>query len=279
MVFKDNVAVITGASSGIGRQLALQLAAQGAWLTLGARTADRLEAVADECRQLGGQALAVPTDVADEQQCRRLIARAVETYGRLDTLVNNAGYGQFARLDELPDLAGVERQMEVNFRGAARCTYHALGPLKATRGRIVVVSSLAGRFGLPGNAGYCASKHALAGFFDSLRLELRGSGVSVTVAYPGFVDSGFHQRMVDGAGEAMHVDIRERARGHVMSAEQCARHIVRAAARRRRELVMTGSGKLAVWLRLLAPGLLDVLLHRMDERDRRAAVPADRGPG
>jgi len=267
--FSENACVITGASSGIGRHVALLLAEQGACLALAARRAEQLEAVAAECRQRGGEAIAVPTDVADEKQCRHLIERAVDQYGRLDTLVNNAGYGVVAPFEELPDLSSFEALLSVNFLGSVRCTYHALPHLRRTRGRLVGVCSLAGRLGLPTSAAYCASKHAMAGFFDSLRLELGAAGVSVTVVYPGFVASQFHDRMVDAAGQPMHVDIRERAAGHVMSAEACARRIVRAAARRRRHVVMTASGRLALWLKLSAPGLLDRSLRRLHEKDQQ----------
>ena len=173
--FRDNVVVVTGASAGIGAELARQLAAGGARLALAARDAARLEEVAAECRARGGRALAVPTDVGEEAQCAALVERAVAEYGRLDTLVNNAGISMWARFDEITDLSIFERVMRVNYLGSVYCTHHALPHLKRSRGRIVGVSSLTGKTGVPTRSGYAASKHAMAGFFDSLRIELDGT--------------------------------------------------------------------------------------------------------
>lgn len=168
--FRDNVVVITGASDGIGREMALQLAGQGAWLALAARDAQKLEAVAAECRARGGRALAVPTDVGDQAQCRALVDRTLAEFGRVDTLVNNAGVSMWARFDQVTELAPFETMMRVNYLGSVYCTHAALPHLKRTRGRIVGVSSLTGRAGVPTRSGYAASKHAMAGFFDSLRI-------------------------------------------------------------------------------------------------------------
>ncbi len=185
--FKDNVVIITGASSGIGREVALQLAAQGAKLSLAARDIERLEQVAAECRQRGAQALAVKTDVSIEAECRALIDRTVSEYGRIDTLINNAGISTWSPFDQLQDLGVLDQLMRVNYLGAAYCTFYALPYLKKSRGRLVAVSSLAGRNGIPARSAYAASKHAMTGFFDSLRIELADTGVSVTVIYPSFV--------------------------------------------------------------------------------------------
>jgi short-subunit dehydrogenase len=139
----------------------------------------------------------------------------------------------------------------VNYLGAVACTHYALPHLQATRGRIVVVSSLTGKVGVPTRSGYAASKHALHGFFDSLRVELAGSGVSVTIACPGFVDSGI-RRYRAGAG-----DSRRNIRSRRMPVERCARIILRAAKRRRREVLMTALGKLGRFVRPFLPGLID----------------------
>ena len=260
--FRNQVVVVTGASRGIGREVALQLADAGAQLVLAARGAEDLEAVAADCRNRGAAALAVPTDVADPLACRGLIDRAVAEFGRLDMLVNNAGMSMVADLADLPDLSNFERILQVNFRGNVHCTYHALGPLLESRGRIVVVSSVKGRFGTAGSTAYCASKHALTGFYDALRSELHDRGVSVTVVYPGFVATAMAEHVLDASGQPLGPGARTLVPKRAMSAEACARVILRAAARRRREKVLTGSGKLAVCLRLLAPGLLDRIVRR-----------------
>jgi short-subunit dehydrogenase len=257
--FRDNAIILTGASSGIGRALALQLAEQGALLALAARDADRLNEVAAECRQRGGRAVTVQTDVADEAQCRNLVARTVEEFGRLDTLINNAGVSMWARFDEMQTLAPFEEMMRVNYLGAIYCTYHALPHLKRSRGRLVAVSSLAGRNGVPTRSGYAGSKHAMAGFFDSLRIELAETGVTVTIVYPDFVTSEIRERAYGVDGRPLGKSpVRE---AEVMSAEECARRIVEAAGKRKRELLM-GRGPVGIWLKMLAPSLADNIARK-----------------
>jgi short-subunit dehydrogenase len=262
-VFKDNVVILTGASSGIGREAALQLAGQGAWLALAARDADRLEQVAAECGRRGGRAIGVKTDVAIESDCRNLIERTVAEYGRLDTLINNAGISMWTPFDQLQDLSILNRIMQVNYLGAAYLTYYALPHLKQTRGRLVAVSSLAGKNGLPTRSGYAASKHAMVGLFDSLRIELAGTGISVTLIYPGFVTSEIRERAYGADGRPLGKSpVRE---SEVMSAEECARIMIAAIAKRKRDEVMTLRGKLGQWLKLIAPGLVDKAARRAIE--------------
>ena len=264
--FSDKVVVITGASSGIGRELAHQLADQGARLALAARDAARLEATAMQCRARGGQALAVPTDVSDQAQCADLIARTVETYGRIDMLVNNAGLSMWAPFEDVNDLSIFETQMRVNYLGSVYCTHYALPYLKQSRGQIVGISSLAGRTGVPTRSGYAASKHAMTGFFDSLRIELGGSGVAVTMIYPSFVATEVRERAFGADGKPLGTSpVRE---AEVMSVEECATIILRAAAARKREVVMTARGKIGMWLKLIAPGLVDRMARRAIERGR-----------
>ncbi|MCP4662177.1 MAG: SDR family oxidoreductase [bacterium] len=264
--FLENVVVITGASAGIGRQAALQLADEGAHLSLAARHEEPLHEVADACRRRGGRALAVPTDVSDKDPCRRLIDRTIGEYGRLDTLINNAGITMWTRFDEIQDLGPIERIMQVNYFGSVYCTHYALPHLKKTRGRIVGISSLTGKTGVPTRTGYAASKHAMAGFFDSLRIELAESGVSVTMVYPGFVSTGIRERAFGPDGQPIERSpVRE---SEVMSSEECARWIVKAAAQRKRELIMTFRGKLGLWLKLISPGLVDRIAQRAIEKGR-----------
>lgn len=251
--FRENVVIITGASTGIGRELALQLADQGAWLVLAARDAEKLKEVADQCRQRNRQALAVPTDVVERSQCRNLIERAVAEYGRIDTLVNNAGMTMRARFDELSDPGLIDQIMQVNLMGCVYCTHYALPYLKKTQGRIVGISSLSGKLGVPMVSGYVASKHAMAGFFNSLRVELAGNSVSVTMIYPSFVATGVRQ-----------------IRPGVIPVDICARLIIQAAARRQRELVMSWLGRVGLWVKLIAPTLVDRVGRMFMEREEYA---------
>lgn len=256
--FKGRTVIITGASSGIGKALALQLADEGAWLALAARNAQRLDSLAEECQQRGGKALAIPTDVADESQCRALVQRTQEMYGRIDTLVNNAGIDVVGKLEDLPDLSLFKQVIAVNFYGTVYCTYYALPYLKETRGRIVNMSSLGGMLAIPFNTSYVASKFAVIGFSDSLRMEVEQAEVSVTTICPSLVVTEFHERYLDKDGQSKGPSGRAIYTEQTMTADQCAEIVVRAARRRKRQVVMQ-PGPLALWLKLIAPGLVDRL--------------------
>lgn len=261
---RGNVVVITGASKGIGAELARQLAGEGARLVLAARDGAALDEVAGDCRRSGAEVLVVPTDVTREADCRALVDATVARFGRLDTLVNNAGATMWARVDEIRDLAMLDRIMQVNYLGAAYCTAHALPHLKASRGRIVGIASLTGLTGVPTRSGYAAAKHAMRGFFDSLRIEMAGTGVTVTMVYPGFVATGIRENATGPEGRPARIDPVDP--GRVMPVEECARQIRQAIAGRRRDLVMTARGRLAAWLKVFAPGLVDAIARRTIER-------------
>jgi short-subunit dehydrogenase len=258
-VFKGNVVVVTGASSGIGRELAYQLAVRGARLVLAARDITRLETTAERCRQAGAQAVVVPTDVAHPEQCRALVQRTVQEYGQLDTLINNAGTSVTANLEDYPDPSALEQLAQINYLGSAYCTFYALPYLKQSQGRIAAVCSMAGVTGFPGLSGYTASKHAMSGFFESIRMELKSTGVSVTIIYPASVASNLENNST-------------RPRG-MMPVETCARLTLEAVVKRRRELYMAPGGKAMLWIKLIAPGLLDKISISAVEKDRAERDP------
>jgi short-subunit dehydrogenase len=261
--YAGKVVVVTGASRGIGRALCLELAAERPRLVLAAREAAALDAAASACRERGAETLVVETDVADTQACRHLIDRTVETFGGVDVLVNNAGIGMIARFEEVKDLSIYDRLMRVNYLGSVYPTSFALPHLRTSRGQIVVVSSLAGLTGVPLRTGYAATKHAQIGFFDSLRVELRSTGVAVTVVAPYFVRSEIRRRALGGNGRPL--DSSPAHEEEVMSAEECARQIARAMRRRQRMLVMTLKGRLGRWLKLAAPAVVDRIAERAVE--------------
>ena len=253
--FADRVVVVTGASEGIGRAFCIALAPQRPRFVLAARNRERLESLAEECRRLGAQARVVPTDVTDEDSCRMLIDSAVAAFGHIDVLVNNAGGTMWTRLDEIRDLSIFERLMRLNYLGSVYPTFHALPHLKHSRGRIVAVASMAGLIGVPTRTGYSAAKHAVIGFFDSLRIELLDSGVSVTLICPDFVVSEIHKRALGPDGRPLGDN--PMANSKIMTAGQCATLMIRAIERRERLLVTSGRGRLARWLKVLAPGAID----------------------
>ena len=252
--------ILTGASEGIGRALALALARGGARLALAARDRQRLESLAQECRALGGEARALPTDVTNQQDCEWLVAETVKAFGGIDVVIHNAGVTMWSRFDALQDLGIFERLMEVNYLAPVRLTALSLPHLKQSKGLLVAVASLAGLTGVPERSGYAASKHAMIGFFDSLRIELAGSGVDVTVVAPDFVVSEIHKRAIGPDGEPLGDSPMMQSK--IMSAEECATRIVRAVEKRQRLLLMSTRGKWGRWLKLLAPGLIDRIAAR-----------------
>lgn len=253
--FTENVTIITGASSGIGEALAYQMAQQGAWLALAGRNEPRLESVSEKCRSLGGKSLCIPADVTDPEQCRRLVEQTVHAYGRIDTLINNAGITMWARFEEVQDLSIFEQIMRTNYLGSVYCTYYALSYLKQTHGRLVAISSMTGKAGVPTRSGYAASKHAMVGFFDTLRIELAPYGVTVTIIYPDFVKTETRVRALGPDGKSIGKSPVHEEK--VMTAEECARLALNVIARRQREDIQTLRGKFGQWLKLIAPGMVD----------------------
>jgi short-subunit dehydrogenase len=250
-------ALVTGASSGIGAAMARQLAAAGGVVTLSGRDVSRLDAVAAECRSAGGRVAAIAGDLTDGGIRERLVATAVELGGGVDLLVNNAGLTMNACFVELaPEV--LRRIVEVDFFAAVELTRLALPSLRRRHGRILVVSSITGVVTPPTRTAYAAAKHALHGFFGALRIELRGDGVGVTIACPGYVDTPMRTRAVLGDGREQG---RDQATGRrMLGAEEVAAASLRATARGKRLILLGRETRLARLLSLTAPALLDRIL-------------------
>ena len=254
------VVLITGASDGIGAELARQWAAReraDLALVLAARSVDKLEAMAAQCRALGAQVLVQRCDVGVQADCIALVAATVQAFGRLDTLVNNAGMSAHAMFDQVDDLAWYETLMRINHWGSVWCTHAALPHLKASRGSVVAVASLAGLVGVPGRTAYSGTKFAMVGFFEALRTELIGTGVGVTIAYPGVVATEIRRRGYGPDGQPAGRSGLDEA--GAMPVDTCARLILDGTLARQRDIVMTAQGKLGRWMKLIAPGLVDRL--------------------
>jgi len=263
--FAGQVAFITGASSGIGAALAREFARHGADVVLAARRVDRLEAVATEIAHLGRQPLVAECDVARDGELELAAARARERFGRIDVVVANAGFGVVGPVDRLT-VEDYRRQFETNVFGVLRTVYATLDDVKRARGRIVIIGSVSGHVAAPGGSAYAMSKFAVRAFAEALGLELRGDGVSVTLVSPGFVASEIHE--VDNRG-VRHPGTRHKVPWLRMSAERAARLTVRAAAQRRREVVITGHGKATVLLQRHVPWLLAGIMGRFGVASRR----------
>jgi NAD(P)-dependent dehydrogenase (short-subunit alcohol dehydrogenase family) len=282
MVWRGKVAIVTGASSGIGEELAVQLAAAGAFVVIAARRAEELARVAERARAAsgalagrspGGGTMAggapggtkptvhpVVCDVTDRAQCDALVAEAVRVHGRVDVLVNNAGQGFWGRADEVKDFSVFERMLHVNYLSVVWMTLAALPHLKAAQGRILTLGSLSGKLGVPMRSAYGASKHAMTGFLDTLRIELGSTGVSVTTIHPGFVATGSQARNLGPDGKPLGAMPVKPMGG--LTAAECARLLLVGGAARKRDVYPTFLARLSMWLRLIAPGRVDAMVSR-----------------
>jgi len=258
--FRDRVVWITGASAGVGAALAHAFAARGARLVLSARRAGRLEEVAARCTDRGAaRAHVVPLDLAEHAALAGAAREAEERVGPVDVLVHNAGVGQRGRAEETR-IEVVRRIFDVNVFGPVALTQAVLpGMLARGAGRIAVVSSILGKFGAPGRSAYAASKHALHGYFDSVRAEVHDRGVRVTLVCPGYVRTEISTHALEpGGAEHQRLDPGQ-ARG--MDPHDCARRVLRAIARGRREVTIGGWETWGVTLKRFAPGVLARLLR------------------
>lgn len=263
--FEGKVVWVTGASSGIGEALALQLAAEGARLVISARRRELLEALRGRCPRPDDVAI-LPLDIARTDTAKDNVEKALAAFGKVDVMVHNAGIGQRSLISET-SLEEDRRIMEVNYFGVIALTKALLPEMKARGGgHFVVVSSVTGYVGTPFRSGYAASKHALHGFFESLRAEGHREGIAVTMVCPGFVDTDIAIKAIEraGGGEVEKSATRAKANAHGITAEQCARTMVDGIARHKREVYVGGKEIAGIYARRYAPGLLAMALRRIE---------------
>lgn len=262
--FRDKAVIVTGASSGIGEALARHFAACGARVMLAARSLQKLQLVAGSIRQTGGVAEYCATDVTSEQECRELVEATVRAFGGVDVLVCNAGLSMRALFDEV-DLAVLHRLMDVNFWGTVYCTKYALPYLQRAKGSLVGISSVAGLHGLPGRTGYSASKFAMTGFLETVRIENLKKGLHVMIACPGFTASNvrFAALTADGTSQGE----TPRNEGKMMTADQVARIVARGILRRKRLCLMESEGRATHFVKKFAPAFLDRMFYLVMSRE------------
>lgn len=259
-VFKDKVIIITGASSGIGLASAKLFGSLGAKVVLASRRLPLLEeAAAQIAAESGAQTLCVETDVTKEEDCKALIDKTIERFGKIDILINNAGLSMRAMFKDL-DLSVIHRLMDVNFWGTVYCTKFALPYLIQSKGSVVGVVSVAGYSALPARTGYSASKYAIRGFLDTLRIEHLKDGLNVLVFAPGYTCSNVRNAALTADGSAQGETPLDESK--LMSAESCAKWLARSLAVRRSQVVLTALGKASVFTHNVFPRLMDWFTYR-----------------
>jgi short-subunit dehydrogenase len=251
---KDKVVIITGSSSGIGLATATEFARMGAKVVLAARRVEILKQIMNSLHEQGYTAIAVETDVTREEDCKKLIDTTIHEFGKIDVLINNAGISMRALFRDV-DLNVLKRLFDVNFWGAVTCTKYALPYLIKQHGSVVGVSSVAGFVGLPGRTGYSASKYALHGFLETLRIENLKNGLHVLILCAGFTKSDIRKKALTADGTQQGFTPREEEK--MMQPEEVARAIAKAIRRRKNYVILTLEGKMTAMVKRIAPRFLE----------------------
>ena len=264
---KNTVVLITGGTSGIGRACALEFGRAGARIVITGRDAAKLAKAAAELTIAGIEHRTVQGDVGILADANQDVADTISAFGRLDVLLNNAGLSMRAKFADV-DVKVLEQLMQTNFFGTVYTTKAALPHLLVSKGTIVGISSIAGFRGLPGRTGYSASKFAMNGFLEALRTELLPEGVNVLTAAPGFTASNIRHTALLANGQTQNETPRDEDK--MMTSEEVAKHLLQAVVQRRRTMVLTGEGKLVVFLNKWLPHLMDKMVlnnFRKEEGD------------
>lgn len=253
-LFRDKVVIITGASSGIGEAVARKFASHGSKVMMAARSEDRLASIVNELREQKLEASYLKTDVSREEECRTLIEKTVEKYGAINILVNNAGISMRACFDDV-DLKVLHTLMDVNFWGTVYCTKYALPYLLAGKGSVIGVSSIAGFHGLPGRTGYSASKFAVHGFLETIRIENLKKGLHVMIIAPGFTATEIrkHALLADGREQG----ISPKDEKNLMTSEYVAKWVLKGIRKKKRNKILTWEGRLTALFQRIVPTLID----------------------
>jgi short-subunit dehydrogenase len=259
MLFKDKVVVITGGSSGIGLACAKKFAELEANVVIASRSAETINSIISELECTGNSCLAVPTDVTIEEQCKNMIQKTVEKYGIIDILINNAGISMRALFEDVK-IEVLKKVMDVNFWGTVYCTKHALPYIQQSKGTIVGISSIAGFHGLPGRSAYSASKSAMNGFLESLRIENMKKEIQVLILAAGFTSSNIRKNALDANGNPQYETPRSEEK--LMSPELVAKNVIRSIRKRKRNRIMTIEGQLMVFMQRIIPFLVDRTIYK-----------------
>jgi short-subunit dehydrogenase len=265
MSLKDKVVIITGASSGIGEATAYAFAKQKCKLVLGARNYEKLEVVLKKCTELGAECIAVECDVSKEEDCKNLIEKSIQKFNTINILINNAGISMRALFADL-DISVLKTVMGINFWGTVYCTKYAMPYLLKEKGSVIGVSSVAGIKGLPGRTGYSASKFAMNGFMDSLRIENLKTGLHVGVICPGYTTSNIRNTALNKEGKAQTETPLDESK--LMPAERVADEILKMIEQRKAEIVLSSQGKITKLINKFFPRLLDKMVYKVVSKEK-----------
>ncbi len=255
---KNKVVLITGATSGIGKALAFEFGRHGCKVAISGRREIELNEVKNELKKQGVGCFAIVGDVSIEADAKRMVDESVQYFGSLDVLINNAGISMRALFQDI-ELSVFKKVMDINFYGTVFCTKHALPHILKSKGSIVGISSINGRRATPARSAYSASKYAMEGFLEAIRMEVMKKGVHVLSVCPGFTASNIRNTALTADGSVQGESPREEQK--MMSAEETAQHIYKAVISRKRDLILTFQGKLAVWLSKWMPGTMDKITY------------------
>ena len=261
---KENVVWITGASSGIGKAMALEWARLGYKVALSSRRKELLDKVANEIRDSGGEALVIPCDIMEETAIENAVQQVIENWGRLDVVVANAGFGVFGSIDKLT-AKDWSRQLQGNVTGLALTVKYALPHLKKNNGRIGLVGSVGAYLPNPNVGAYGASKAAVNSVGQTLQVELMSTGVSCTTMHPGFVISEIARIDNDGVWHPERTD--PRPSNLMWATDKAAKVMVKTILKRKRNYIFTGHGKAFVWLQRWIPRLMRIIISKSPKPD------------
>jgi short-subunit dehydrogenase len=268
-LFKDKVVVVTGASSGIGEAIAREFAKNGSKVVLAARSEESLKTITNEIIAENGEAIYIKTDVSVEQDCKHLIEKTIEKYSTINILVNNAGVSMRASFIDV-EIEVLHRLMNVNFWGTVYCTKYALPYLIEQKGSLVGVSSVAGFHGLPGRTGYSASKFAIHGFLETIRIENLKKGLHVMIIAPGFTSTDIRKHALTAKGkEQGESPLDEHS---LMSPEYVAKWVLKGIRKKKRNKLLTWDGRLTALFQRIVPTLVDRLYYYEMSREPKSPI-------
>jgi short-subunit dehydrogenase len=268
-LFRDKVIIVTGASSGIGESIALEFARNGSKVVLAARSENKLSEIVKRITDEGFSAIYIKTDVSIEEECRRLIENTVDKYGTVDVLINNAGLSMRASFLDV-ELKVLHQLMDVNFWGTVYCTKYALPYLIERKGSLAGVSSVAGFHGLPGRTGYSASKFAIHGFLETVRVENLKNGLHVMIIAPGFTSTEIRKHALTADGSEQGESPRDEEK--LMSPEYVAKCVVKGIRKKRRTMLLTWDGRLTALFQRIVPDYVDWLIYREMAKEAKSPV-------